>query len=764
MSKRVFEFAKEVGLTSKDVLDRCKKLGHSLPSQLTVIEEDVQAAVRKDLGMISETKSSVSTSPQASSKLPTPVVGRPGTTLTPGRVGMPGVPAKANPPVLRTPSANEGPQATYPTLPRGPQKPQPKPGSVKRIEVGTRRAPSGLKPPPAKGGHGLAAGRITMAPEAEKTPELPVPVADESVPKVQIKVTEGITVSELAQKLDVKPALLIKELFELRVMATINQRLDMTLVETLASVHNAEVENVPMYREEDVEQKPDEAKDQKARPPVVTIMGHVDHGKTMLLDAIRTSNVVGGEAGGITQHIGAYQVKTPRGLITFLDTPGHEAFTAMRARGAKATDLVILVVAADDGVMPQTLEAIDHAKEAKVPIVVAVNKIDKPEANPDRVKTQLAERGLQPEEWGGKTIFVNISAKKRQNIDKLLEMILLEAEILELKGNPNRAAYGVCLEARLDKGRGAVATLLVENGTLKVGDVLVCGSHHGRVRAMHDDHAKGVKTAGPAFPVELTGLSGVPHAGDKFHVVTDPKLAREITSRRVDALKDNRSMVGRHVTLDNLFEQIQEGKQLELKVVIKGDVQGSVEAISQQLEKLSTEKVFLRVIHTGTGVIVNSDILLGSASNAIVLGFNVKVDGLAKETAEKEEVDVRLYTIIYNLVEDVQKAMEGLLAPTYKEVPLGKAEIRQLFKTPKALVAGCMVQSGKITSKSKVRVLRNGEVVHSGGLSSLKRFKDDVKEVGTNFECGIGINDYPDMQVGDIIEAFSLEAVAQKLS
>ncbi len=756
MNKRVFEFAKEVGLSSKEVLERCKKLGTTLPSQLTVMDEKIQNEVRRDLGMIAAAAPSSSSSAQTAPKSL-------GSTVGSGArppAARPGAPSRT----LRTPSSTEGPAVSYPALPKGPQKPQPKPGSVKRIGVAPRRTPTGLKPPTSKGGHGMAVRPVVRAEAEQPKSEDLLPKPDDSIPKMQIKVTEGITVAELAVKLQVKPALLIKELFELKVMATINQRIDMTLVETLASVHNAEVETVPLYAEEVMEQKEDDPKDLKPRPPIVTIMGHVDHGKTKLLDAIRSTKVSEGEHGGITQHIGAYQVKTGRGIITFLDTPGHEAFTTMRARGAKATDIVILVVAADDGVMPQTIEAIDHAKEAKVPILVALNKIDKPEANPDRVKTQLAERGLNPEEWGGKTIFVPVSAKKCENIDKLLEMLLLEAEILDLKGNPARAAYGVCLEARLDKGRGPVATLLVENGSMKVGDVLVCGSHHGRVRAMHDDSAKSVKVAGPAFPAEIIGLSGVPRAGDKFYVVTDPKMAREISNRRVEALKDNRSLVGRHVTLDNLFEQIQEGKLLELKVILKGDVQGSVEALIQQLEKLSTEKVRLNVIHSGTGNVVNSDILLAAASNAIILGFNVKVDSQARQTAEKEEVDVRHYRIIYDVVDDVRKAMEGLLAPTFREQALGKAEIRQIFKTPKAVVAGCMVLSGKITNKAKVRVMRGGEEVYSGALTSLKRFKDDVKEVGANYECGIGLDAFPEMQVGDSIEAYTLEAVAQKLS
>jgi translation initiation factor IF-2 len=623
----------------------------------------------------------------------------------------------------------------------------------------------------------LAAGRpqakaVSAAAKAEKAAEeksLSLVAEDGSTPEApkvltKIKITEGISVSELAQKLDVKAGVLIKEMMDLKILATINQRLDLTVAETLASAHNAEVEVVPLYGEEMFKDTPDDPKDLAPRAPVVTIMGHVDHGKTLLLDAIRKTKVAEGEAGGITQHIGAYQVKHEKGTITFLDTPGHEAFTLMRARGAKATDIVVLVVAADDGVMPQTLEAIDHAKEAKVPIVVAINKIDKPEANPDRVKNQLAERGLSPEEWGGKTIFVEVSAKKRMNLEKLLEMILLQAEVLELKANPNRGAKGVVLEARLDKGRGPVATLLVERGTLNIGDNLLAGNTYGRVKAMHDDLGKVVKSAGPTTPVEVLGLSDVPQAGDMFYMMEDAKVAREISGRRADALKDNR-LVGamKHITLDNLFEQIKEGQIKELKVIVKGDVQGSVEALAQSLEKLSGEKVTLKVIHKATGNIVNSDILLASASNAIVVGFNVKLDSNGKATAEKEDVDVRVYNIIYDAVEDVRKAMEGLLEPTYKQVAIGKAEVRQLFQTPKGTIAGCMVTSGKITRQAKVKVTRGEEVIHEGSLSSLRRFKDDVKEVAHNYECGIGIEGFEDLQVGDQLEAYVLEAVAQKL-
>ncbi len=756
MGKRLFEFAKELGLPSKEVLERCKKLGFAIPSQLTVVDDKIQADIRRDLGLadlVSAAASVAATQPAAPAKAP----GAPAPSSTNTRT------------VLKPTASLSAPTATYPTAPPKTGKPMgPRPTMAPR-----KSGSSAPRPMPVKsGGHGLAAGRpksLTSSKshteEAPKVVELN-PDGTPIVPVVltHIKITEGITVAELAQKLNVKAGLLIKELLDLKILATINQRLDMAVAETLASAHNAVVEVVPLFGAEMFQEAPDDPKDLVPRPPVVTIMGHVDHGKTLLLDAIRQTKVAEGEAGGITQHIGAYQVKTEKGSITFLDTPGHEAFTLMRARGAKATDIVVLVVAADDGVMPQTLEAIDHAKEAKVPIIVAINKIDKPEANPDRVKTQVAERGLTPEEWGGSTIFVPVSAKKRLNLDKLLEMILLQAEVLELKANPNRIAKGVVLEARLDKGRGPVATLLVEKGTLNIGDNLLAGNTYGRVKAMHDDLGKIAKTAGPATPVEVLGLSDVPQAGDVFYVVEDAKVAREISSRRTDALKDNR-LVGamKHITLDNLFEQIKEGQIKELKVIVKGDVQGSVEALSQSLEKLTSEKVILRVIHSGAGNIVNSDILLASASNAIVVGFNVKMDSNGKATAEKEDVDVRVYKIIYDAVEDVRKAMEGLLEPTYRQVSIGKAEVRQLFKTPKGTIAGSMVTSGKFTSKAKVKVTRNGEQVYEGALTSLRRFKDDVKEVASNYECGIGIDGFEDLQVGDQLEAYILEAVAQKL-
>ncbi len=763
MGKRLFEFAKELGLPSKEILDRCKKLGFAIPSQLTVVDDKIQSDIRRDLGLADLVSAAASVAASG-----------PSTGVSPKSAGFKTPATTASSPsastktLLKHSNSLSSPTATYPA-PKTFTKAAAKPATTTRKPAGTKAMP------PRSGGHGLAAGRpksVTAAAKNEaveekpKTEELFNEDGTPAAPKVLtvVKITEGITVAELAQKLNVKAGVLIKEMLDLKILATINQRLDMTVAETLASAHDAQVEVVPLFGAEMFQEAPDDPKDLKPRSPVVTIMGHVDHGKTLLLDAIRKTKVAEGEAGGITQHIGAYQVTTEKGSITFLDTPGHEAFTLMRARGAKATDIVVLVVAADDGVMPQTLEAIDHAKEAKVPIIVAINKIDKPEANPDRVKTQVAERGLVPEEWGGTTIYVEVSAKKRLNLEKLLEMILLQAEVLELKANPNRPAKGVVLEARLDKGRGPVATLLVEKGTLNIGDTVLAGSTYGRVKAMHDDLGKVVKAAGPATPVEVLGLSDVPQAGDTFYMMEDSKIAREISGRRTEAMKDNR-LVGamKHITLDNLFEQIKEGQIKELKVIVKGDVQGSVEALASSLEKLSAEKVALRVIHKGTGNIVNSDILLASASNAIVVGFNVKMDSNGKATAEKEDVDVRVYKIIYDAVEDVRKAMEGMLEPTYRQVSIGKAEVRQLFNTPKGPIAGSMILSGKFTSKAKVKVLRADAVVYEGALSSLRRFKDDVKEVASNYECGIGIEGFEDIQVGDHLEAYVLEAVAQKL-
>lgn len=581
--------------------------------------------------------------------------------------------------------------------------------------------------------------------------------------KRKIRITDVITIGELAKRMGVKANDLIKELMRQGQMVTINHPLDFESAAILASEFGYEVENVAFDEDtilshSSLDEKVDDEGSQEPRPPVITIMGHVDHGKTSLLDAIRQANVTEGEAGGITQHIGAYDVDLDGRKLTFLDTPGHEAFTSMRARGAEVTDIVVLVVAADDGVMPQTREAVNHSKAAGVPIIVAVNKIDKPGANPDRVMQELSELELLPEDWGGETIYVNVSAKEKTNIDKLLEMILLQAEVLELKANPNKRAQGAVIEARLDKGRGPVTTVLVQQGTLKVGDPIVAGLHFGRVRSMTNDRGQSVDAAGPSFPVEVTGLTGVPEAGESFHAVEDEKTAKDVAQHRHHKIREAELARSSKVSLEELYARIQEGDVKELKVIVKADVQGSAEAVSGTLIKLSTDACRLIVIHSGVGGITETDISLASASDAIVLGFNVRPAPKATALAELEGVDIRLYNVIYDAVNDIKDAMEGLLAPTLKEVDLGRAEVREAFNVTKVgTVAGCYVVSGKILRNAHARLLRDDVVIWTGKLSSLRRFKDDVKEVSSNYECGIGLENYNDVKPGDIIEAYEIK-------
>ncbi|NOY14507.1 MAG: translation initiation factor IF-2 [Deltaproteobacteria bacterium] len=584
-----------------------------------------------------------------------------------------------------------------------------------------------------------------------------------------IRISDSITVGELAKRMGVKANELIAELMRQGSMVTINHPLDYDSAAILATEFNYEVENVAFDEESILAVEPltiqeDNLADLEIRPPVVTIMGHVDHGKTSLLDAVREANVTEGEAGGITQHIGAYDVEVADRKITFLDTPGHEAFTAMRARGAGVTDIVILVVAADDGVMPQTKEAINHSKAAGVPIIVAVNKIDKPDANPERVKQELTEFELVPEEWGGETIFVEVSAKQKTNLDTLLEMILLQAEVLELKANPKKRAKGSIVEARLDKGRGPVATVLVQDGTLKIGDAIVAGLHFGRVRSMTAANGSPVKEAGPSLPVEVTGLAGVPDAGETFHAVESEKAAKDVAQHRQSKQREIDLAKSSKISLDQLFAKMQEGAVEELAVIIKADVQGSVEAVRDALEKLSTDSCRLNVIHTGVGGISESDVTLATASNAIVLGFNVRPENKAKNLADAEKVDIRLYSVIYDAVNDIRDAMEGLLAPTLKEQDLGRAEVRETFHVSRVgTIAGCYVLDGKIVRNAQVRLVRDNVIVWNGKLSSLKRFKDDAKEVASGYECGIGLENYNDIKNGDIIEAYEMEEVKTTL-
>ena len=577
--------------------------------------------------------------------------------------------------------------------------------------------------------------------------------------------TEMISVKDLSEKIGKPAAEIIKKLFLLGIMATINQELDFDTCELIASDYGIELEHKVSKSFEDVlTDSADETADAPEalveRPPVVTIMGHVDHGKTSLLDAIRKSAITEGEAGGITQHIGAYTVQCSGRPITFIDTPGHEAFTSMRARGAQVTDIVILVVAADDGIMPQTIEAINHAKAANVPIIVAINKMDKDTADPERIKQQLTEHGLVSEEWGGETICVPVSAKTKMGLDNLLEMVLLQADVLELKANPKRLARGTIIEAKLDKGRGPIATVLVQNGTLKRGDTIVAGTSYGRVRAMVDDRGRSVAEAGPSTPVEVLGFSDVPEAGDTLNVAEMDKLSRQVAEERRDKIKAAQIQKLQKVSLDDLFSQMAEGDLKDLNIIVKADVQGSVEAVKQALEKLSNEEVRVKCIHGGVGAITGSDIMFASASNAIVIGFNVRPDATARATAEKENVDVRTYRIIYQAIEDVQAAMKGLFKPVFQDVDMGRATVRNTFKVSGVgTIAGVYVNDGKIARSANVRVVRGGIVVHDGKIMSLKRFKDDVKEVATGYECGIGIEGFNDLEVDDIIEAYTTEEV-----
>ena len=587
-----------------------------------------------------------------------------------------------------------------------------------------------------------------------------------SVPK-SIDIMESITVADLAKKMNLKASDIISKLFNMGLMVTINQQIDHETAEIIASEYGCEVHLVSLYDETIIQQEEDRPEDMEPRAPIVTIMGHVDHGKTKLLDAIRSSHVAEGEFGGITQHIGAYKVSVPgKGDVVFLDTPGHAAFSMMRARGAQVTDIVVLVVAANDGVMPQTKEAIDHAKAAKVPIIVAINKVDLPDANPDRVMQQLSELGLVPEEWGGQTLYCRISALKKEGIDDLLDTILLQAEMLELQANPNCRAVGKILESRIDQGRGIVATVIIEKGTLHQGDYYVAGIYPGRVRAMFDDKGKKIKAAGPSDPVEIIGLSDIPSAGDPFQVTEDEKQARMVGAKRQELERIGESGKNNKITLENINQKIMEGQITDFNVIIKGDVQGSVEALQGVLEKLSNSEIRLNVLRASAGAIIESDITLAAASNAIVIGFNVRPTPRAQALAEQEKVEIKKYNIIYDVVDDIRDAMEGKLSPEIKEVDIGKVEVRDTFKVPKVgLIAGCYVTEGKVKRSALVRVIRDSIQINKAmiKISSLKRFKDDAKEVNEGYECGIGLENWQDLQVGDILEIVETEEVRRKL-
>jgi translation initiation factor IF-2 len=615
----------------------------------------------------------------------------------------------------------------------------------KRFEEGERKLH------PVRARPGVAERRATRI-------EVPAPVQRE--PR-EVTITEGVTVRELAEKLDVRAKDLLKTLLERGIFASINQAIDVETATSLAEAFSGIVK-VVAFEEEVVQEvaREEKAENLVPRAPVVTVMGHVDHGKTSLLDAIRQANVAEGEAGGITQHIGAYQVPVDHRRIVFIDTPGHEAFTRMRARGARVTDVVVLVVGADDGVMPQTLEAIDHARAAQVPIVAALNKVDKPEAQPERVKRQLADHGLMPEEWGGDTVMVEVSARQRKNLDRLLEMILLVADLRELKANPQAPAAGTVLESRVDRGRGPVATVLVQNGTLRVGDVFICGAVYGKVRAMFDDRGSTLKEAPPSTPVEVLGLQGVPQAGDQFQVVADEAKARHIVEYRQSKIREASlaRTAGARITLDQLHEQMKAGEVKELPIVIKADVQGSVEVLSEMLPKLSTDQVKLKILHSGVGAVAETDVLLASASNAIIIAFNVRPDRKAVELAQQENVDIRLHSVIYEVSDEIKKALAGLLAPVIKETYLGRAEVRDTFRIKGVgTVAGCYVQDGIVKRDAELRVLRDNLVIYTGRVVSLRRFKEDVTEVRSGFECGMGISNFNDVKVGDVLECFTVQ-------
>ncbi|HZO39247.1 MAG TPA: translation initiation factor IF-2 [Methylomirabilota bacterium] len=860
---KVIELAKELGVTSKDLMVAAEEMGHKGVRAMSPLDSTLANALRVKLGKgrdlpeapkpkrvpkpkVAEAdgdatavgdavaKKSASRSKKANIEEEAPADVKPAATIVkPKPVEIapepPFVPPTPEPEIVPEPTVVAPPPAPEPIAPKqpvapvtpaappvapppgpaGPRKPEPKIVPYRPIERGAppapRRQPAGpfapprvtMSPPrpaappppprpaapivnrPAAVAAPAAPAAPLAAPVAPPPPPGPVPVAPAAVASAPvalqeapappsdvrrelIRVPESVTVGELAEKMRRKSGEVIKALLDLGVMATVNELLDPTAAKLVADKFNVDVE-IRSVEGDVVDEEDLDPSQLTLRPPVVTVMGHVDHGKTSLLDAIRKSKVAEKEFGGITQHIGAYQVTTSHGKVTFLDTPGHEAFTAMRARGAQATDIVILVVAADDGVMPQTQEAINHARAANVPIIVAMNKIDRPAADPDRVKRELSNLNLVPEDWGGQTIFVPTSAKMGTGIDQLLEMTALQSEILELRANASRAAKGVIIEGRLDRGRGPVATALIQNGTLKEGDAVVVGSYSGRVRSLLDPAGKKVKSAGPSDPVEIQGLSGVPAAGDVLVAVSDERKARQIATMRLDREKA-KGKASTRITLEGLQKQILTGEVKELRLILKADVQGSVEALAESLERLSTDEVKLKVIHSSVGMITESDVMLASASNAIVLGFNVKAEPKATAQAQANGVDIRNYNVIYEAINDLKAALAGMLAPEIRETALGKAQVRQIFVISKlGPICGSYVQEGKIVRVAKVRVRRGDEVVGTGTVSSLKRFKDDVREVLAGLECGIGVDGVNSIQPGDILEVYTSEEVARTL-
>lgn len=725
---RVYELAKELEVPSRRIIDLLHNIGFTVKNHMSVVSEEAAAKIRYQL------------------------TGK-------------GEPPEAYKDLLREKEKKEDKVRDAGGLPKE---------KAKRKKTEKKKAERRVKQPPAE------SRKKEAADKPKKTVQKPAPERKKRVDKKErralrearkfserkrrentIVLESRVTVAELAAKLNISAAELISKLISLGVMVSINQVVETDLAQMIAEDYGYEVElEVDKFEEELIEAAEDREEDLKERAPVVTVLGHVDHGKTSLLDAIRKANVTSQEAGGITQHIGAYEAIYQDKKIVFLDTPGHEAFTAMRARGAQVTDIAVIVIAADDGVMPQTVEAINHVKAAEVPIIVAINKIDKADANPERVKQQLTEYGLVAEEWGGEAIMVEVSALKKTGLDTLMEMILLVAEMAELKANPDKPARGTVIEAKLEKGRGSVATVLIQEGTLRVGDSVVCGTIYGKVRAMVNDKGKRIKKAGPSTPVEIIGLTAVPESGDDLQAVKDDRMARQVAEKRAEKRREIELKKTAKVSLDDLFDQIRKGDVKDLNIIIKADVQGSVEALRESLLKLSTDEVRVQIIHEGVGAVTESDVMLASASNALIIGFNIRPEQNVRKTAELERVEIRLYRVIYEAIEDVQNALKGMLAPELREAVQGQAEVRQLFKISRlGTVAGSHVIEGKITRTANIRVIRDGVVVHEGKIATLRRFKDDVREVLSGYDCGIMLEKFHDFKEGDIIEAYVMEEI-----